>query len=510
MSNQNSTGFKSDFMRFLALHCQGSGAVPVGYHKIDLRGAGLFHQRDQSDLENKIAKFVLSALEDQKAYFTDQDNNPISFPALFVRYRQQDQYMDLIIDTDFGNSSMQSAVKSIMEALGKSPQFNFPLIAEDQADANGYQYFTFSLIQPQPISINVNNLNVIPYDRLYLAPNLVINYDKEPHLLISGGTGSGKTYALQLLLAEMIQKIQNPDHESGAVYVADPKYSDLANFAKTIGVTGVGQSPAQISGLLREVDQAMNERYQNMPKGIDALGKTALNLGYAPIFVVIDEYSALISSLNNSKDGRKIADEINNYLTEIVQKGRQADVFLVLSMQRASVDAGLSSNIRYNFSTKIILGNTDATTVSMLFGSQKDNQLPLIEHVGGGYFIKNDGLIPQKFYVASYSMKKLINYVVNCEKNDFTMTTSEFRHYLLKTGRLFDELDKKFDDHKIKKLKTRLEFLSQHAPIKFRASFSSVLKFANPINPNLAKIQVVLDRAGNKAYVMNYNDRYRN
>ena len=494
----NNSEFKSDFMRFLALHRQGSGAVPVGYHKIDLRGSGLFHQRGQSDLENKIAKFVLSALEDQKTYFKDQDGNPIGFPALFVRYRKQDQYMDLIIDTDFGNSSMQSAVSSIMEALGKSPQFNFPLIAEDQTDANGYQYFTFSLIQPKPISINVNNLNVIPYDRLYLAPNLVINYDTEPHLLISGGTGSGKTYALQLLLAEMIQKIQISDYKSGAVYVADPKYSDLANFARTIGATEVGQSPAQIAGILRKAVQAMNKRYQNMPKGIDALGKTALNLGYAPIFIVIDEYSALISSLNNSKNGRNIADEISNYLTEIVQKGRQADVFLVLSMQRASVDAGLNSNIRYNFSTKIILGNADATTVSMLFGSQKDYQLPRIDHIGGGYFIKNDGTIPQKFYVVSYSIENLINKLNSKKEVNYKMNTKKFRQCLIIAGSLVDRLNSEIDNSTLVNLEICLEYLCQHSPAKYQPELKKSLKLVVLGKPDLINTQRILDKIGNE------------
>lgn len=479
----------------LTLRNQGSQKIPAGYHQIDLRGSLIGLRSHNNPFEASIGDFVRNVMNNSKMYFQDKDGNPIAYPGLYVRYISDGQYMDLRVDTGAGSTSMQSKVEPAMNALGHSPLFNCPLVGSNQVDPDGGLYYRFSIVQPKPTQLDINDMEDISYNELILGSTLSVNYNSEPHMLISGGTGSGKTYALELLIAEMKQKISNFNfHQGGALYIGDPKYSDLAQYANIIGVTKVAQSPAQIAGMLREATDAMNKRYQTMPRGREALGKTALNLGYAPIFIVIDEFSSLLASLKNTKNGKKIADEINGYLTEIIQKGRQANCYLVLAMQRASVDSGLSSDIRYNFSTKIILGNSDATTISMLFGSQKDNQLARIEHIGGGYYIKNDGLQPQKFYVFTYNRNKLLDLMTGGK--NMPMSLTNFRKNIIKTGEIVDKLMVKANEPYQKQLEKNLIFLLQHSPAKYKNQCTNALKLCklNDING----VHRILDNIGNE------------
>ena len=57
--------------------------------------------------------------------------------------------------------------------------------------------------------------------RIPLNNNLSWNVQKQPHLLLAGVTGGGKTTFLNYLIIEM-KKMR------GTVYICDPKHSDLA------------------------------------------------------------------------------------------------------------------------------------------------------------------------------------------------------------------------------------------------------------------------------------------
>ncbi|MCX8737704.1 hypothetical protein [Lactobacillus sp. B4026] len=122
---------------------------------------------------------------------------------------------------------------------------------------------------------------------------------------------------------------------------------------------------------------------QNKQTLPDSIGKTALDLGFAPQFIIIDEYSSLLASLGSDKDDKTIKSRIESCLTQLTQKARQASILVIISLQRASVDSGLTSNIRANCDLKILLGSSDSTTISMLFGSQAGTNLPQVNQVGG-------------------------------------------------------------------------------------------------------------------------------
>lgn len=400
---------------------QGSGSIPEGYKWLDLRGSRLLSHSRKSEFA-PIADFLRESMRTGSVYLSDPDDTktPTAFPAIY--YRKSGRYLDLRLDTS-SFSIPESKQKALMQALGASSAFHMPLIATG-TDADGGTYYRFTLQPPKRALITPEELSELPVDELAIGSGVHISMKRDPHLLLSGITGSGKSYLLESLTAQGVMK-------GGEVFVCDPKYSDLADFSRLVGVKNVGQSPSQIAGVLRKATESMEERYKAISQRPHKLGASALDLGYNPSLVVVDEYSALMGSA----DGKTKA-EIEKYIRQIILKGRQAGFFLILAMQRASVEGGIDSNSRYNFSSKIILGQTDATTLGMLFGSQSENNLPDATAPGQGYIMRAKSSIPEEFYAYSYDIDSLIAYC----KNSSAHLLAKTRQILVATGGVVDKI----------------------------------------------------------------------
>lgn len=449
----------------------GQKRPPKGYHQVDLRGSFLLSHSGSKPVEAQLGNFFRRILITSKLYYVDDAGNPTAFPALYLRYPDS-KNIDLRLDLGYQSASVQSKVDAVMHALSNSGKFQLPLVAIN-IDPDGGTFYRFNLVAPTPCKLDIAQLKDLPYNLLTLGDQLIINYDKEPHMLITGLTGSGKSYLLELLIAEAKIKTANPMYSSGAVYVADPKYSDLATYAERVGVDKVAQSPAQIAGMLREATETMNNRFKSLA---GAIGKTALDQGLAPIFIIIDEYAALIASLNSTKD-KKLADEINSYLTQLVMKGRQADVYVIIAMQRATADT-LNSNLRYNLSTKIILGSSDATTVAMIFGAQDGIKLPKITQVGGGYVLTSGAQIPRQFYAWTYDRMDLLaraNSLAN------TVSRQDLRRLVISTGRIVDQIEIKI----AQKAPLSIEVAQLNEKIKVLASVAKIFGTSAPTSFNI-------------------------
>lgn len=466
----------------------GQRRPPEGYRQVDLRGSFLLSHSGSKPVEAQLGNFFRRIIINSKLYYVDDAGNPIAFPGLYIRYPDS-KNVDLRLDLGYQSASVQSKVDAVMHALSNSGNFQLPLVAVN-VDPDGGTFYRFNLVAPAPCRLDIAQLKDLPYNLLTLGDQLTVNYDTEPHMLITGLTGSGKSYLLELLIAEAKIKTANPMYSGGAVYVADPKYSDLATYAERVGVDKVAQSPAQIAGMLREATEAMNNRFKSLS---GAIGKTALDQGLAPIFIIIDEYAALIASLNSAKD-RKLADEISSYLTQLVMKGRQADVFVIIAMQRATADT-LNSNLRYNLSTKIILGNSDATTVAMIFGAQGGIKLPKITQVGGGYVLTSGAQIPRQFYAWSYDRVDLLARANSLAK---TISRQDLRQLVISAGRIVDQIEIKI----AQKAPLSTEVAELNTKIKVLANVTKILDITTPkiASPDTLLINTDYNEAENKLF----------
>lgn len=238
-----------------------------------------------------------------------------------------------------------------------------------------------------------------------------------PHLLVVGGTGSGKTYLVNSLLLTYL-------NNGSILYIADPKASDLATLGKIINVQRTATTENEIAKLLREANEEMESRYRTYFATESSFGKTWRDItSLKPLVLVFDEFAAF-ASVSNSKVNK----EVQSYLFNLILKGRQAGIEVIMIMQRPDANL-LNGNIRDQFGVRIGLGNMTDDGRKMLFGSI-DMEYKTIQNIGGG-FIMIDGQHNTPIYFESplidkdFDFLKVLKNIVQSQNLEETSTTIE-------------------------------------------------------------------------------------
>lgn len=198
------------------------------------------------------------------------------------------------------------------------------------------------------------------------------------HLLIAGQTGSGKSYALYVLLLQMRLK-----PVLYYLYFADPKASGIALIGERVSPETTADDFDGIVTLLETFVSRMKERQQQM-KGYlsQKIDGDYMDFGLSPHILIFDEF-ADFSLLLKTKD-KKIQDRVNSLIASVVLKGRQAGFFLWIVMQQAGSN-NIPTFIRDNLPWKVVLGNAEDQTYVTAFGAGVDIPLRKME-VGDGVF----------------------------------------------------------------------------------------------------------------------------
>ncbi|HFE9852954.1 TPA: FtsK/SpoIIIE domain-containing protein [Enterococcus faecalis] len=229
--------------------------------------------------------------------------------------------------------------------------------------------------------------------RITLMKGVTWDYRKLPHMLVAGGTGGGKTMFLYSLI--------NAFGQVGRVHIADPKKSDLSHFAKFPAFKGlVVAETKDIFYQLQEAVELMDKRFIYMLDHPDfALGKDFQDYGMCPEFYVIDELASLMSEIENSKEkGYQIWD-FYELLTQLVLKGRQAGLFLIIATQRPGTDV-LKGSIRDNLFCRVSLGSLSEDGYAMLFGANAFKHKSLVNKTGvfgRGYIDVGTGILTENY-----------------------------------------------------------------------------------------------------------------
>lgn len=209
---------------------------------------------------------------------------------------------------------------------------------------------------------------------------------RQPHALISGATGGGKTTFINYLILSFLSM-------GADVYVCDPKAAELSRLGTILDEPGcrhVGTTPGQIAGILRHVCEVMQGRYEAMEAGDVRYGiNWADFIGtpreMRPCVVFLDEMGGL-----RAEADKKTLGEIQEYLAQIVLKGRAACCVAVISSQQMNA-SNLSTEIRDQLGMRVSLGALSRIGMEMTFGSVDHSSVRSIDGVGQGY-VYLDGL----------------------------------------------------------------------------------------------------------------------
>ena len=186
-----------------------------------------------------------------------------------------------------------------------------------------------------------------PTHVLKLQKDLTINLADNPHLIFFGKSGSGKSTSLISVLMQALMWV------GSQIYIADPKreFSALSDFypADRLAVEA-----DEVIAMLDRVCDIVRDRQIVVSDGVkerQQMGLRAYDLGLSPVIVMIDEVSALMASMDS-----KAKKEFLGVLTQIVMKGRSVSCFLILGNQSALAEKGITTDIRGQIATKIVLG----------------------------------------------------------------------------------------------------------------------------------------------------------
>ena len=189
---------------------------------------------------------------------------------------------------------------------------------------------------------------------------VTVDFSSVPHMLIVAPSGSGKTYLLTYILGQIAKK-------SVKLILADFKgidfieFNDCRNYYKH---NSVGEA----------VDCVFDELQNRM-------ANASVNSEYEPIYLCIDEWSGFLSSLAVKKE----QDNYKQKLANILMLGRGANIFIIMSLQRA--DSTYITG-RDNFGNVVGLGTLSKESIAMVFNDNKEIIEP--KSRGKGY-LQTDG-----------------------------------------------------------------------------------------------------------------------
>ncbi|MCH3964627.1 MAG: ATP-binding protein [Clostridium sp.] len=219
------------------------------------------------------------------------------------------------------------------------------------------------------------------HGRLRLMKNIWWEYDKLPHMLITGGTGGGKTYFIFSIIEALL-------HTNAVLYVLDPKNADLADLSSVM-LNVYYKQQDMIDCLYQFYDNMMKQNEEMKLMANYKTGENYAYLGLPAHFLIFDEYPSFMEMI-----GKK-STQVMSKLKQIVMLGRQSGFFLVLACQRPDAKY-LGDGIRDQFNFRVALGRMSEMGYGMMFG-ETDKDFFLKQIKGRGYVDTGTSVISE-FY----------------------------------------------------------------------------------------------------------------
>ena len=340
--------------------------------------AYLYHMQKLCRMIYSNEFYLVNKIEDPNMMVSNQKSmsrDIVYFPKMYFWKRKGMFEITIMLDG--------SKFNQFYREMSDTFEQMFALALSDTTERNGFYKYEM-ITDPVVNRIGIKDVVVKNKYVLSLMKHITWDISKVAHGLIIGGTGGGKTRFLTALLKGLI--------ESGAkLYIADGKNSALSDLGRVL--ENVSTKNDDILEMLKTVVAEMNNRYVIMKARPDYVpGNDFSTYDMQPIIVLFDEVMAVIESIPKKADRDKYFAE----MYQIVMKGREAGVQLILTTQRPDVSA-IPGAIRDNLGLKIALGQLSSTAYRMIFDNTEQN-LRSKKGIGRGYIFQNGYPIVKEFY----------------------------------------------------------------------------------------------------------------
>lgn len=339
-----------------------------------------------------IRESLLYVLHTNRLYTTYKDSTGQEkvIRSAILEYDLDRQNSHILIKALITGDEFSKKLQSLDDLLCGAPELEL----EEKIIRPSYVEYHFYYKKPDRLVLQSHNQRQ-DIDSLDIDLGYGVNYNpvKCPHILVSGGTGSGKSVLISVLILEFLKR-------QSTVYIADPKNSDLGSLSHYFGNKYVATTPNNIARIVRIVVEEMQERYQVMRDNFQ-YGSNFSEHGFKPICLILDEMGAFQAS-GTDKKSKEVIVEVMDGIKQIILLGRQAGVFILISAQQMRAET-LNTDLRDNLGLRIALGANSSEGYRMVFGSATPDKLKPIEVKGAGYlYMQGSGKETAQYWESPY------------------------------------------------------------------------------------------------------------
>lgn len=289
----------------------------------------------------------------------------VVFPAVYMK---QNRY-DLDVAFKMAGNKFQEKFKKIGSELETTFFMDFMEVQDD------IKFKTYKLAYSAFLNrIKVTDVNYSDKG-IQLMKNLYWNPIDDPHMLVCGGTGGGKTVLLRTLILAM--------SKVGVVDICDPKQADFVTMAEQKAFEGrISYQVEDIVSMIERGVEIMFSRYAYMREKREENGdkdlKKFYEYGLEPYFLVCDEYNALCAMLDFQTRQR-----LDNAMGQFLLLGRQAGCFATIAMQKPSRE-DLGSKLQANINFRVSVGRLDEVGYDLAFGEvNRNKEFKYVKYLAG-------------------------------------------------------------------------------------------------------------------------------
>ena len=192
---------------------------------------------------------------------------------------------------------------------------------------------------------------------------------EQPHLLIAGATGSGKSVVINGIIHTALHR----SPVASQFILIDPKRVELVEYSRLLHTLAYASEPAQMVKALGYAMEVTERRYKAMQE------RRERKYSGGAMYVVIDELADLMTT--NKR-------EVMPLLQRLCQIGRAANVHVIAATQ-CPLSAVIPTPIKVNFDSRVALRTRSRQDSRNILDRPGCELLP---RYGQGYYMTPEGL----------------------------------------------------------------------------------------------------------------------
>ena len=202
------------------------------------------------------------------------------------------------------------------------------------------------------------------YSRLYE------DMTKQPHLLIAGATGSGKSVIINGIISTLLTLCFPTDAQ---LILIDPKRVELVQYRKLPHTIRYASEPEEFEQALRHAMTIIDSRFKDMQKRESRMWEGG------QVYVIIDELADLMTTCKK---------QCQPLIQRICQVGRASGVHLIAATQ-SPIAQIICTPIKCNLDSRVALRTRSAQDSRNILGVAGCEKLP---RYGCAYYMRPEGL----------------------------------------------------------------------------------------------------------------------